>query len=181
MCELFNTVKVSTEYSCVSIQHVECLLVAPSHPSAGGRTTRKRTSSFYKEAPLLCRCHYRGRCAGCQSPQVLGFHCWNTDVFRISIRFSVSYGNFEERNSTTVETVYTCTLSSTPTVCLNLYCTHISFSHLMVGDGSPTALQGSTISLIQGVVTVLLKVRIRAGAAIIHTCFISPQRRCSST
>ena len=35
----------------------------------------------------------------------------------------------------------------------------------MVGAGSPTALQGSTMSLIQGVVTVRLKVRIRAGAA----------------
>lgn len=48
----------------------------------------------------------------------------------------------------------------------------------MVGDGSPTALQGSTMSLIQGVVTVRLKVRIRAGAAKAHICFISPDRRC---
>lgn len=55
--------------------------------------------------------------------------------------------------------------------------THISFSHLMVGEGSPTALQGSTMSLIQGVVTVLLKVRIRAGAARVHTCFISPTQQ----
>lgn len=47
-------------------------------------------------------------------------------------------------------------------VCL---CTDISFSHLIVGDGSPTALHGSTMSLIHGVVTVLLKVKIRAGAA----------------
>lgn len=34
----------------------------------------------------------------------------------------------------------------------------------MVGGGSPTALQGRTMSFIQGVVTVLLKVRILAGA-----------------
>lgn len=60
-------------------------------------------------------------------------------------------------------------LITAPINCLYLYCTHISFSHLMVGDGSPTALQGSTMSLIQGVVTVRLKVRIRAGAAKIHT------------
>lgn len=53
--------------------------------------------------------------------------------------------------------------------CSYVYRTHISFSHLMVGDGSPTALQGSTMSLIQGVVTVLLKVRIRAGAANTNT------------
>lgn len=42
----------------------------------------------------------------------------------------------------------------------------------MVGDGSPTALQGSTMSLIQGVVTVLLKVRIRAGAVKSHVLMI---------
>lgn len=64
-------------------------------------------------------------------------------------------------------------------VCQCFYCTHISFSHLMVGDGSPTALQGNTMSLIQGVVTVLLKVRMRAGAAKRHTCLISRWRRCS--
>lgn len=34
----------------------------------------------------------------------------------------------------------------------------------MVGGGSPTALHGKTISFIQGVVTVPLKVRILAGA-----------------
>lgn len=43
--------------------------------------------------------------------------------------------------------------------------THSSFSHFIAGGGSPTALQGSTISLIHGVVTVRLKVRTRAGAA----------------
>lgn len=42
--------------------------------------------------------------------------------------------------------------------------THISFNHLIVGEGSPTALQGNTMSFIQGVVTVLLKVKMRAGA-----------------
>lgn len=47
----------------------------------------------------------------------------------------------------------------------NLPLPYISFSHLMVGDGSPTALHGRTMSLIHGVVTVLLKVKIRAGAA----------------
>lgn len=47
--------------------------------------------------------------------------------------------------------------------------TYISFSHLIVGAGSPTALHGNTMSLIHGVVTVLLKVKIRAGAAT-HTC-----------
>ena len=34
----------------------------------------------------------------------------------------------------------------------------------MVGGGSPTALHGSRMSFIQGVVTVPLKVRILAGA-----------------
>lgn len=34
----------------------------------------------------------------------------------------------------------------------------------MVGGGSPTALHGNTMSFIQGVVTVPLKVRILAGA-----------------
>lgn len=42
--------------------------------------------------------------------------------------------------------------------------TYFPFSHLMVGGGSPTALQGRTMSLIQGVVTVPLNVRILAGA-----------------
>lgn len=111
-------------------------------------------------------CHYRGHSAGCQSQQVLGFHCWNTHV-RINVAFL---------SSAAVEMVFT-----TSAVCLNLYCAHISFSHLMVGDGSPTALHGSTISLIQGVVTVLLKVRIRAGAAKLHTCHINQQKRCSNT
>lgn len=41
---------------------------------------------------------------------------------------------------------------------------HLPFSHLMVGGGSPTALQGSTMSFIQGVVTVPLNVRILEGA-----------------
>ena len=41
---------------------------------------------------------------------------------------------------------------------------YFPLSHLMVGGGSPTALQGRTMSFIQGVVTVPLKVRIRAGA-----------------
>lgn len=53
----------------------------------------------------------------------------------------------------------------------------------MPGDGSPTALQGNTMSLIQGVVTVLLKVRIRAGAAgkHTHTHIISTQNYCCSS
>lgn len=50
-------------------------------------------------------------------------------------------------------------------LCVKACVTHSSFSHLIAGDGSPTALQGSTISLIHGVVTVRLKVRTRAGAA----------------
>lgn len=50
-------------------------------------------------------------------------------------------------------------------MCVKACATHSSFSHLIAGDGSPTALQGSTISLIHGVVTVRLKVRTRAGAA----------------
>lgn len=42
---------------------------------------------------------------------------------------------------------------------------YLSFIHLTVGGGSPTALQGRTMSRIQGVVTVPLKVRILEGAA----------------
>lgn len=42
--------------------------------------------------------------------------------------------------------------------------TYFPLSHLMVGGGSPTALHGKTMSFIQGVVTVPLKVRILAGA-----------------
>lgn len=41
---------------------------------------------------------------------------------------------------------------------------YLSFIHLTAGEGSPTALQGKTMSFIHGVVTVPLKVRIRAGA-----------------
>lgn len=41
---------------------------------------------------------------------------------------------------------------------------YLSFIHFTVGAGSPTALQGRTMSFIQGVVTVPLKVRILAGA-----------------
>lgn len=44
--------------------------------------------------------------------------------------------------------------------------THLPLSHLIVGGSSPTALHGRTISFIQGVVTVPLKVRILAGAKI---------------
>ena len=54
-------------------------------------------------------------------------------------------------------------------LCSKVASTYVSFSHLTVGAGSPTALQGNTMSLIQGVVTVPLKVRIRAGAAETHT------------
>lgn len=82
--------------------------------------------------------------------------------------FSASHGHFEETNSTNCQRLYSIHT-------FTYVGTYISFSHLMVGDGSPTALQGSTMSLIQGVVTVLLKVRIRAGAAKIHKCFISSQ------
>lgn len=42
--------------------------------------------------------------------------------------------------------------------------THLPLIHLIVGGGSPTALHGRTMSFIQGVVTVPLKVRILAGA-----------------
>lgn len=41
---------------------------------------------------------------------------------------------------------------------------YLSFIHFTAGEGSPTALQGKTMSFIHGVVTVPLKVRIRAGA-----------------
>lgn len=41
---------------------------------------------------------------------------------------------------------------------------YLSFIHFTAGEGSPTALQGKAMSFIQGVVTVPLKVRIRAGA-----------------
>lgn len=41
---------------------------------------------------------------------------------------------------------------------------YLSFIHLTAGEGSPTALQGKAMSFIHGVVTVPLKVRIRAGA-----------------
>ncbi len=51
-------------------------------------------------------------------------------------------------------------LSCSSTTCV----TYFPFSHLMVGGGSPTALHGKTMSFIQGVVTVPLKVRILAGA-----------------
>ena len=54
-------------------------------------------------------------------------------------------------------------------LCSKVASTYVSFSHLTVGAGSPTALQGNTMSLIQGVVTVPLKVRIRAGARETHT------------
>lgn len=42
---------------------------------------------------------------------------------------------------------------------------YLSFIHLTVGGGSPTALHGRIMSRIHGVVTVPLKVRILAGAA----------------
>lgn len=42
--------------------------------------------------------------------------------------------------------------------------THLPLIHLIVGGSSPTALHGRTMSFIQGVVTVPLKVRILAGA-----------------
>lgn len=41
---------------------------------------------------------------------------------------------------------------------------YLSFIHLTVGAGSPTALQGRIISFIHGVVTVPLNVKILAGA-----------------
>lgn len=41
---------------------------------------------------------------------------------------------------------------------------YLSFIHFTAGEGSPTALQGKAMSFIHGVVTVPLKVRIRAGA-----------------
>jgi hypothetical protein len=47
---------------------------------------------------------------------------------------------------------------------------YLSFIHFTAGDGSPTALQGKTMSFIHGVVTVPLNVRIRAGAT-------TPKRR----
>lgn len=56
---------------------------------------------------------------------------------------------------------YICDLESFVTV----ICFYLSFIHFTVGGGSPTALQGRTMSRIQGVVTVPLKVRILAGAA----------------
>lgn len=42
---------------------------------------------------------------------------------------------------------------------------HLSLVHFMVGVGSPTELQGSRTSFIQGVVTVPPNERILAGAA----------------
>ena len=56
-------------------------------------------------------CHYRGRCAGYQSQQVLGFHCWNTRV-RISVTIS---------GSAAVETVFTTS------VCMFVFvlCSHL--------------------------------------------------------
>lgn len=42
--------------------------------------------------------------------------------------------------------------------------THLPLIHLIVGRGFPTAVHGRTMSFIQGVVTVPLKVRILAGA-----------------
>lgn len=45
-----------------------------------------------------------------------------------------------------------------------MFWTYFPLTHLMVGGGSPTALHGTTMSFIQGVVTVPLKVRILAGA-----------------
>lgn len=47
---------------------------------------------------------------------------------------------------------------------VHLVAGYLSFIHLTVGAGSPTALQGRTMSFIQGVVTVPLNVRILAGA-----------------
>lgn len=47
---------------------------------------------------------------------------------------------------------------------LNWVTGYLSFIHFTAGEGSPTALQGRAMSFIQGVVTVPLKVRIRAGA-----------------
>lgn len=47
---------------------------------------------------------------------------------------------------------------------IHLVAGYLSFIHLTVGAGSPTALQGRTISFIQGVVTVPLNVKILAGA-----------------
>lgn len=55
-------------------------------------------------------------------------------------------------------------LMSSLCACDCLCVTYFPLSHLMVGGGSPTALQGKTMSFIQGVVTVPLKVRILAGA-----------------
>lgn len=103
-------------------------------------------------------------------PRVLCFHCTNDEA---SITVEATAAVHCDRRGGPVgagETKRRTSLRFYKNACFvcssaaEMFWTYFPLSHLMVGRGSPTALHGTTMSFIQGVVTVPLKVKILAGA-----------------